>query len=167
LQSLYTVAGSRCPNERARSGLSRYRGSATVRVGNGAAEQVQLDVYGAVLDAIWLYAQDVGHIDGDTGKEIAKIADYVTRHWRNPDSGIWEVRGDATHFTQSKALCWVALDRACKLAERELIPDRSERWRTEADAIKAFVSAEGWSEHKRSYVRAPDLQEIDASLLTL
>ena len=98
--------------------LRGYRGSSPIRVGNAAAKQVQLDVYGGVLDAIWLYVQDVGHVDGDTGKEVAKIADYVVKRWRDPDSGIWEVRAETTHFTQSKALCWVALDRACKLAER-------------------------------------------------
>jgi len=167
LQILYKVDGSAHSKERELSELAGYRRSAPVRVGNGAADQVQLDVYGSVLEAIWLYVQDVGHVDGDTGKEIAKIADYVAEHWRERDSGIWEVRAETTHFTQSKALCWVALDRACLLAERELIPDRSQSWRTEADAIKAFVAAEGWSEEKNSYVRAPDLQEIDASLLTL
>ena len=167
LQVLYKVDGSTHTKERDLSRLAGYRGSAPVRVGNGAVDQVQLDVYGAVLDAIWLYFQDVGHIDGDTGKEIAKIADYVSRHWRDRDSGIWEVRAEATHFTQSKALCWVALDRACKLGERGACPDRSVRWRAAADEIRAFVDAEGWDDKLGSYVRAPDLREIDASLLTM
>jgi GH15 family glucan-1,4-alpha-glucosidase len=130
-------------------------------------QQVQLDVYGSVFESIWLYAQHVGHLDGQTGKEVAKIADYVGEHWRDRDSGIWEVRSEPAHFTQSKALCWVALDRACALAERGLIPDRSNRWRAEADEIRAFVESECWSAEKRSYVRAPGLPEIDASLLTL
>ncbi|MGZ4310057.1 MAG: glycoside hydrolase family 15 protein [Gaiellaceae bacterium] len=167
LQILYQVDGGSHAKEFEVPELVGYRGSAPVRIGNGAADQVQLDVYGAVFESIWLYAQHVGHLDGETGKEVANIADYVSEHWRDRDSGIWEVRSEATHFTQSKALCWVALDRACALAERGLIPDRSERWRTEADAIKAFVTAEGWSDEKHSYVRAPDMQEIDASLLTL
>jgi len=147
--------------------LLGYRGSAPVRIGNGAANQVQLDVYGFVFESIWLYAEHVGHLEGETGREVAKIADYVCEHWRDRDSGIWEVRREPTHFTQSKALCWVALDRACSLAERGLIPDRSKRWRAEAGEIQAFVEVECWSEEKRSYVRAPNLQEIDASLLTL
>ena len=167
LQILYRIDGNSRAKEFEVPELLGYRGSSPVRIGNGAADQVQLDVYGAVFESIWLYAQHVGHLDGETGKEVAKIADYVSEHWRDRDSGIWEVRSETTHFTQSKALCWVALDRACLLAERELIPDRSQSWRTEADAIKAFVAAEGWSEEKNSYVRAPDLQEIDASLLTL
>jgi GH15 family glucan-1,4-alpha-glucosidase len=167
LQILYKVDGSAHSKERELSELAGYRRSAPVRVGNGAADQVQLDVYGSVLDAIWLYVQDVGHVDGDTGKEIAKIADYVTEHWRDRDSGIWEVRAETTHFTQSKALCWVALDRACKLAEGEFIPDRSDRWRAAADEIRAFVDAESWDAQRNSYVRAPDLRELDASLLTM
>jgi GH15 family glucan-1,4-alpha-glucosidase len=167
LQILYKVDGSAHSKERELSELAGYRRSAPVRVGNGAADQVQLDVYGSVLDAIWLYVQDVGHVDGDTGKEIAKIADYVAEHWRERDSGIWEVRAETTHFTQSKALCWVALDRACKLAERGLIPDRSDRWSAAADEIRAFVDKESWDAERSSYVRAPDLRELDASLLTM
>jgi GH15 family glucan-1,4-alpha-glucosidase len=167
LQILYRVDGSTHANEHEISGLKGYRGSTPVRVGNGAANQVQLDVYGSVLESIWLYVQDVGHVDGDTGKEVAKIADYVARHWRDRDSGIWEVRAETTHFTQSKALCWVALDRACRLAERGLIPDRSERWREQADEIREFVDANSWDAERSSYVRASDLRELDASLLTM
>jgi GH15 family glucan-1,4-alpha-glucosidase len=167
LQILYRVDGSNRAKELEVPELLGYRGSAPVRIGNGAAHQVQLDVYGSILESIWLYAQHVGHLDGETGKEVAKIADYVSEHWRDRDSGIWEVRSEPTHFTQSKAICWVALDRACSLAERGLIPDRSGRWRAEANEIQAFVEVECWSDEKHSYIRAPDLQEIDASLLTL
>jgi GH15 family glucan-1,4-alpha-glucosidase len=167
LQILYRVDGSTHAPERELSQLSGYRGSRPVRVGNGAADQLQLDVYGAVLDAIWLYVQDVGHVDGDTGKEVAKIADYVVKRWRDPDSGIWEVRAETTHFTQSKALCWVALDRACKLADRGVIPDRSGEWRRVADEIREYIDAHAWDAGRRSYIRAPDLPELDASLLTM
>jgi GH15 family glucan-1,4-alpha-glucosidase len=167
LQILYRVDGSADVQESDLPELRGYRGSSPVRVGNAAVKQVQLDVYGGVLDAIWLYVQDVGEIDGDTGKEIAKIADYVAQHWRDRDAGIWEVRSETTHFVQSKALCWVALDRACKLARRGLIPDRSARWRASADELRAFIDAKGWDEERRTYVRATDLRELDACLLTL
>ncbi|MDX6506885.1 MAG: hypothetical protein QOG06_1529 [Gaiellaceae bacterium] len=167
LQILYRVDGSVETAEHELPELSGYRGSAPVRVGNGARDQVQLDLYGAVLDAIWQYATTVGRLDGDTGKEVARIADYVAAHWRERDNGIWEVRDETTHYTQSKALCWVALDRACELAAKGLIPDRTERWRTEADELQSFVEEEGWDEELHSYVRAPDLREVDASLLTL
>jgi GH15 family glucan-1,4-alpha-glucosidase len=167
LQILYKVDGSTHAKEQELQELAGYRSSTPVRIGNGAAAQVQLDVYGAVLESIWLYGRMRRHIDGDTGKEVAKIADYVCDHWRDRDCGIWEVRAERRHFIQSKALCWVALDRACKLAEGRIIPDRSERWRKTAGEIRSFVEAEGWDEERQSYVRAPDLRELDASLLTM
>jgi len=167
LQVLYKVDGSTHVTEKDLPELDGYRGSKPVRVGNGAANQVQLDVYGTVLEAIWLYADRVGHIDGDTAKEVAKIADYVRDHWRERDNGIWEVRAERTNFTQSKALCWVALDRACRLAKRGIIPDRSESWRRAAAEICEFVDAECWDDKRKSYIRAPDLKELDACLLTL
>jgi GH15 family glucan-1,4-alpha-glucosidase len=167
LQILYRIDGSDHSGERELRDLDGYRGSAPVRIGNGASKQIQLDLYGAVLEAIWLYGKEVGHLDGDTGKEVARIADYVASHWRDPDNGIWEVRDERTHYTQSKALCWVALDRACALADEGMIPNRNTRWRTEADELQRFVDTEGWDEERRSYVRAPDLRELDASLLTL
>ncbi|HVD11919.1 MAG TPA: glycoside hydrolase family 15 protein [Gaiellaceae bacterium] len=167
LQILYRIDGSVDTTEIEVPELGGYRGSSPVRVGNGASSQVQLDLYGAVLEAIWVYTRAVGRLDGDTGKEVAKIADYVTEHWRDRDNGIWEVRSETTHFIQSKALCWVALDRACRLAAEGLIPDRSDRWRAAADDVRAFIDVEGWDEERRSYVRAPDLRELDASLLTL
>jgi GH15 family glucan-1,4-alpha-glucosidase len=167
LQVLYCLDGSEHTREQELTELAGYRGSSPVRIGNGARDQVQLDVYGAVIEAIWLYGKAVGRLDGDTGKEVARIADYVTRHWRDKDNGIWEVRDERMHYVQSKGLCWVALDRACALGERGLIPNRSERWREAADELKAWVDEHGWDEELQSYVRAPDLREVDASLLTL
>ena len=168
LQILYRVDGSARAPEEELSDLAGYRGSKPVRVGNGAANQVQLDVYGDVLECVWLYAQEVGHLDRDTGKDIAKIADHVAERWQEPDSGIWEVRAPETNFTQSKALCWIALDRACKLAERGFVPGKSAtRWRETADAIRAFVTDHCWSEGRGSYKRADTMDELDASLLTM
>ena len=91
----------------------------------------------------------------------------MAKHWRDRDSGIWEVRSEPTHFIQSKALCWIALDRACLLAEHGVLPDRSARWRAAADELREFIETEGWDEKLGSYVRATDLREPDASLLTL
>jgi GH15 family glucan-1,4-alpha-glucosidase len=167
LQILYKVDGSTHTKEHDLENLAGYRGSQPVRAGNGAADQVQLDVYGAVMESIYMYVNEVGHLDGETGKDVAKIADYVADHWRDEDSGIWEVRELTAHFIQSKALCWVALDRACSLAEDEMIPDRSERWRKAADEIREFVDAKCWDAERGSYLRAPDMPELDASLLTL
>jgi len=167
LQVLYTLDGSEHTRERELPELSGYRGSQPVRIGNGARDQVQLDVYGCVLEAIWIYVRAVGRLDGDTGKEVARIADYVEQHWRDKDNGIWEVRDERAHYIQSKGLCWVALDRACALGEHGLIPNCSERWRAAADELKAWVDEHGWDDELQSLVRAPDLREVDASLLTL
>jgi GH15 family glucan-1,4-alpha-glucosidase len=166
LQTLYRVNGDSHVRER-RLELAGYRGSRPVRVGNGAAGQLQLDVYGDVLDAIWRYVDDVGHLDGDTAKEVAAIVDEVASTWQERDAGIWEVRDNPAHFTQSKAMCWVALDRACRLAELGFLPDRRDRWRRAADDVRRFVEHEAWDEERASYVRAPDQRELDGALLTL
>jgi GH15 family glucan-1,4-alpha-glucosidase len=166
LQVLYSLDGSEHTRERELE-LSGYRRSRPVRIGNGARDQVQLDIYGAVMEAIWIYARAVGRLDGDTGKEVARIADYVEKHWRDKDNGIWEVRDERAHYIQSKGLCWVALDRACALGENGLIPNRERRWRQAADELKDWVDEHGWDEELQSFVRSPDLREVDASLLTL
>jgi GH15 family glucan-1,4-alpha-glucosidase len=147
--------------------LSGYRDSRPVRVGNGASGQLQLDIYGAVLDAVWRYAGDGGRIDKDTGKDVAKIADYVASIWEEPDCGLWEVRDEPRHWTQSKAMCWLALHRAGQLAEQGAIPDRRERWEPAAAQVREFFETHGWDDERRSFVRAPDVRELDASLLTL
>jgi GH15 family glucan-1,4-alpha-glucosidase len=147
--------------------LDGYRDSRPVRVGNDASRQRQLDVYGDVLDAVFVYVDDVGRFDRDTGKAAAEYADYVAGYWREADSGIWELRDERRHYTHSKAMCWVALDRACKLAERGFVPDRRARWRAEADAIRSFLAEQCWDPVRRTFVRAPGMTELDASLLTL
>jgi GH15 family glucan-1,4-alpha-glucosidase len=167
LQILYRVDGGTKAAEYDLEEFAGYRGSTPVRVGNGAADQIQLDVYGSLFEAASLYAQAGGEIDRDTGKELTKIADYVAENWRDRDAGIWEVRSEPSHFIQSKALCWVAFDRACSLASRGAIPSDAERWRAEAEAVHEFVREHGWDDARRSYVRAPDQPELDGSLLTM
>ena len=148
--------------------LSGYRGSCPVRLGNGAVEQTQLDIYGALFQTAWLYSEGRHRLDDDTGAVLARIADHVCRIWREPDSGIWEVRNGPFHFTHSKVMCWVALDRAVLLSARGELPARRiGTWRREAEAIRAFVEDECWSERMHSYTRTARGDRVDASLLML
>jgi len=166
LQVLYQLDGGIEAKERELP-LAGYADSRPVRIGNGAADQLQLDLYGDLFETAWLYVRDGGaRLDADTGKRFARTADLVAESWRQKDAGIWEVRGEAEHFTQSKIMCWVALDRACRLAERGQLPDaHAERWREEAGEIRRFVDERCWSDEKRSYVRAEGSDDLDASIL--
>jgi GH15 family glucan-1,4-alpha-glucosidase len=146
--------------------LNGYAGSRPVRVGNAAATQLQLDVYGHLLQTAWLYVEAGGRLDADAAARMAETADLVAELWRSEDSGVWEVRSRPQHFTQSKMMSWIALDRACRLAEGgQLSGAHAARWRTEADAVRRFVREQCWSEKRRSYARSPGSSETDASLL--
>ena len=165
LAVLYRLDGGSSPPE-AELELSGYRGSRPVRVGNAAAGQRQLDVYGELFQTCWLYTRAGGKLDVDLGRRLARTADLVCDLWREPDSGIWEVRSEPVHFTQSKIACWTALGRALRLAEEGQIPaGRARRWRAEAGSIRSFIEEHCWSEGKRSYVRFAGSDELDASLL--
>ncbi len=165
LQVLYRMDGG--PNAPERTlPVEGYGGARPVRVGNAAVDQVQLDIYGDLLQTAWWYADAGGRIDADVGRRLAEIADLVCTIWRGPDYGIWEVRSAPTHFTQSKMMCWVALDRALRLAERRWIPGADTgRWAAEREAIEAFIETRCWSEEKGSYVRSAGAEDLDASLL--
>jgi GH15 family glucan-1,4-alpha-glucosidase len=165
LRVLYRLDGGAHAPERTLP-LNGYRTSRPVRIGNAAAAQLQLDTYGELLQTAWLYATTGHRIDNDIARRLAEMADLVCRIWRRPDAGIWEVRSQPEHFTQSKMMCWVALDRAGDLAHRGLIPGRhAQRWAQEAQSIQDFVETRCFSQEKRSYVRHADSDELDASLL--
>jgi GH15 family glucan-1,4-alpha-glucosidase len=165
LRVLYRLDGGARAPERTLP-LHGYRASRPVRIGNAAAAQLQLDTYGELLQTAWLYAAAGHRLDGDIGRRLAETADLVCRFWRQPDAGIWEVRSPPDHFTQSKMMCWVALDRARALAERGLIPDRhAHHWLREADSIRDFIETRCFSREKRSYIRRAGSGELDASVL--
>jgi GH15 family glucan-1,4-alpha-glucosidase len=148
--------------------LEGYRRSRPVRVGNGAVEQAQHDIYGALLETACLYSAGERALDRDTGAVFGRIADHVCDIWRRPDSGIWEVRNGPFHFTHSKVMCWVALDRAITMAGAGEVPAAHvPRWRAEAAAIRAYVDADCWSDDLRSYTRIAGSHDVDASLLML
>ena len=165
LQVLYRLDGGARASERTLP-LEGYERSSPVRVGNKAVEQRQLDIYGDLLQTAWLFAEAGHGIDREFGERLAAIADLVVEIWREPDAGIWEVRGPARHFTQSKMLCWVALDRARRLAENGHIPSAHvAAWQEAADEIATFIEARCWSPDKRSYTRSAESEDVDASLL--
>ena len=165
LQVLYRLDGGEPEPERALD-LAGYRGSRPVRVGNEAAEQTQLDIYGSLLQTAVIYTEAGGRLDRDTGRRLAGIADLVSRIWREPDSGIWEVRSAPAHFTHSKMMCWVALDRALRLCDAGHIPSKNaSAWRRERLAVGEFIETRCWSAELGSYARRAGAQELDASLL--
>jgi GH15 family glucan-1,4-alpha-glucosidase len=165
LQVLYRLDGGEQAPERTLA-LEGYRGSRPVRVGNAAAAQTQLDIYGNLLHTALLYARAGGRLNRETGRHFAAIADLVCRIWRRPDSGIWEVRSAPAHFTHSKMMCWVALQRALELCESGHVPARhAPMWRRETLAIGEFIETECWSQRLGSYTRAAGSDELDAGLL--
>lgn len=146
--------------------LPGYQGSRPVRIGNAAAPQRQLDVYGHLFQTAWLFVEAGGALSADISSRLASTADLISSIWSEEDSGIWEVRGLLRHFTESKMMCWIALDRACRLAAGGHIADRNaSRWRAQATAIRRFVSERCWSSQRRSYMRFPEASETDASIL--
>jgi GH15 family glucan-1,4-alpha-glucosidase len=167
LQVFYRLDGGAYAPERTLP-LDGYRRSRPVRIGNGAAGQLQLDTYGELLDTAFVYAGRGYSLDAGTGRDLARVADFVCEHWREPDAGIWEVRAAPRHHTQSKAMCWVALDRAARLADTGQLPGaRARHWRAEADAIRHFIDTQCWSTAKDSYVGFAGTEGLDASLLLM
>jgi GH15 family glucan-1,4-alpha-glucosidase len=165
LQVLYRLNGGERAAERTLD-LHGYQGSRPVRVGNDAAAQRQLDIYGDLLQTALVYAEAGGRLDRETGRRLAEIADLVCRIWRQPDSGIWEVRSQPAHFTHSKMMCWVALDRALRLSAAGHLPSRHvSSWQRERRAIREFIETRCWSERLGSYTRQAGGKELDASLL--
>jgi len=165
LRVLYRLNGRVEADERELP-LAGYRDSTPVRVGNGASEQLQLDVYGEMLSAAALYARFAGGFDRDHGRRLAEVANLVCELWREPDAGIWEVRSEPAHFTQSKMMCAVALDHAVRLADGGHLPNPDvARWQRESARVREFVETNCFSEEKQTYTRVAGDDEVDASLL--
>ena len=167
LQTLYSVTGERRLAESELGWLPGYRGAAPVRVGNAAAEQFQLDVYGEAMDTLHL-ARSVGLKPAPHVWQIQKaLLDFLDTHWHEPDEGIWEVRGPRRHFTHSKVMAWVAFDRAVKAVERFGLRGPVDAWRRTRDAIHAQVCEAGFDGRRNSFVQHYGSTELDASLLLI
>jgi GH15 family glucan-1,4-alpha-glucosidase len=167
VDNLYTLDGKRNAHELLLDHLDGYRGSRPVRIGNGAAQQLQLDIYGEVLDSAYLYARFGGEISHKLWTDLRVCVDLAIARWQEPDSSIWEVRGGERHFTYSKMMCWTAVDRGIRLAERYGLPHDSQRWRSARRAIHRRVVADGWSDKQRAFTQSLGSDVLDASLLRM
>ena len=167
LQNAYGVGGERRLTEAELTHLEGYRGSAPVRVGNAAVRQLQLDVYGYVLELAWQWHGRGQSPDDDYWRFLASLVDAACEKWRQPDCGIWEMRENQRHFVHSKAMCGVAIDRGLRLAEVGMRRAPVRRWQKERDAVWEAVQEEGWSEKRQSYVQAFGSHDLDAAVLLL
>ena len=138
-----------------------------MRVGNGAWTQQQLDVYGELLIALDLYRERLGELHPEIQHFVADVAGAAASNWRQPDAGIWEMRGEPQHHLSSKVMCWAALDRAVRLAPHLGGESREDAWVRERDEIRAAVLERGWSERRGAYAQAFDSDELDAAALLM
>jgi GH15 family glucan-1,4-alpha-glucosidase len=167
LQIMYGIGGEHDLSERELPHLRGWRDSRPVRVGNGAWNQVQLDVYGELLNSLWLYRERIGELHPEIQAFVADLADTAARRWKETDSGMWEMRGEPRHHLSSKVLCWTALDRAIKLAPQLGMHAKLEQWTAAREEIREAVLERGWSERQKAYAQSFDSDELDAAQLLM
>jgi len=166
LQIMYGVGGEQHLEEEILEHLHGYDGARPVRIGNGAYEQKQHDVWGAVLDSIYLHTRSRDRLDERTWKLVQRQVAAALEHWREPDQGLWEVRGEPKHFTSSKLMCWVAADRGARLATLREDAQLAARWQAAADEIHADICANG-VDKRGVFTQHYETEALDASLLLL
>ncbi|MFC4534697.1 glycoside hydrolase family 15 protein [Sphaerisporangium dianthi] len=169
-RALQIVFGIGCEHdltERELPHLGGWRGSRPVRVGNDAWRQPQVDVYGELLDAVHCVSSQLADFDPPVRAFLTALADAAVTQWREPDHGIWEIRGERRHYLHSKAMCWVAADRAVSLARRLGAEHRVAEWRAAAEEIRDTILREGWSEKAGAYTQAFGSSDLDASVLMM
>jgi GH15 family glucan-1,4-alpha-glucosidase len=167
LQILYGIAGERRLDEREIEWLPGYEGSRPVRVGNAASEQLQLDVYGSVVDALFQTRMHGAKPNDHAWAILVNLLEWLEDGWRKPDSGLWEVRGPRRQFTHSKMMAWVAFDRAVLFCEKLGRTGPVDRWRAIRDEIHAEVLERSWNEDKRAFTQSYGSDELDASVLLM
>ncbi len=167
LQIMYAIDGRHRLTEEVLPHLEGYRGSHPVRVGNAAHGQLQLDIYGELMDSIYLYNKYGSPISYELWTELRRLLNWVCDNWRRPEQGIWETRGEPRHFVYSKVMCWVALDRGLRLAEKRSFPSDRERWLQNRDAIYEEVLNHGWNAKHHTFVQSYGSTALDASTLIM
>ena len=167
LRPMYRVDGGRVPRERELARLPGYRGSRPVRFGNLAAEQIQLDVAGWVVDALWAFVRTGHKLHPRSWATVARYADHTMRRWRDPDCGLWEVRDRPRHYVHSKVWAWIALDRAVRIAETlDVAPRKRSAWAGERDRLRTQIRWRGFHAG-RGYTRSYGSEDFDSALLLL
>ncbi|MBC8154122.1 MAG: glycoside hydrolase family 15 protein [Bacteroidetes bacterium] len=167
LQLMYRLDGNQDLDEQTLDHLAGYRGSVPVRIGNGADGQFQLDIYGELMDSIYLYDKYHGSVTYTFWQKMERQIEYVCANWQRPDHGIWEFRDREEEFLQSRLMCWVALDRALKVVDNRSFPSPVERWRIVRDEIYRDIYAHFWSEEKQAFVQVKGGSKLDASVLLM
>ncbi len=167
LQIMFGIGGEHDLSERELPHLRGYRGSSPVRIGNGAWDQLQLDVYGELLDAAAVFREEFDEFDDLTRHFLADVADAAAERWREDDEGIWEVRGGRRPFLYSKLMCWVAVDRAIALADGLGATDRVDDWRRARSEIRTAILDEGWSNSAGAFTQSLGSSDLDASVLMM
>ncbi|MFE2474263.1 glycoside hydrolase family 15 protein [Streptomyces mirabilis] len=167
LQIMYGIDGCRDLPERELPHLEGYRGSAPVRVGNAAVDQLQLDIYGALIDSLYLYDKWGKPISSAHWDSISELVDWVCDHWDQPDEGVWETRGGRKTFLYSRLMCWVAIERAMRLAQHRGLPADMVRWGAVRDTIYRRIMSHGWSAERHAFTQYEDSDILDASLLMM
>ena len=167
LQIMYGIDGRAELTEEILEHLEGYRGSAPVRIGNGAAEQLQLDIYGELVDSVYLYNQWGSDIHHDAWEDLTRVVDWVCSNWDQADEGIWEVRGGRKDFIYSRLMCWVAIERAIRLAARRGLPADVITWQAERDRIYRQIMSRGWNEERQAFVQHYETDVLDAGVLAM
>ena len=167
LQIMYGIGGEHDLSERELPHLRGWRDSRPVRVGNGAWGQTQLDVYGELLSALHIYREQLGELHPEIQEFVAYLADAAATRWHETDAGMWEMRGEPRHHLSSKVLCWVALDRAVKLAPALGEFAKEDDWTAARDEIRATILERGWSEERQAYTQSFGSDELDAAQLLM
>jgi GH15 family glucan-1,4-alpha-glucosidase len=167
LQIMYGIDGRTALPERQLDHLEGYQGSAPVRVGNGAVEQLQLDIYGALIDSVYLYDKWGRPISSDVWDGVTIAVNWVCDNWDQPDEGVWETRGGRKNFLYSRLMCWVAVERAIRLANRRGLPAELLRWRKSRDAMYRQIMQRFWSVKSQAFMQHQDGEVLDASVLMM
>ena len=167
LQIMYGIDGSSELPEEILEHFEGYRRSAPVRIGNEAADQLQLDIYGELIDSVYLYNKHGTPISHDAWSDLARIVEWVCENWDQADEGIWEVRGGRQHFTYSRLMSWVAVERAIRIASQRGLPANLARWSAARDKIYHQVMTRGWHEGRGAFVQHYDTDVLDASVLLM